>query len=307
MPLAPNERIPGKLRPFLSWGELLWDLFPDGARLGGAAANLAYHLALLGRPAYLVSRVGQDPLGRNARQQLASAGVHVDFVELDPVAPTGTVEVTLHDGEPSYRVATEVAWDRMQVSRALRAALGRAQAIAFGTLAQRTPASLSALARACECLPADCLRLCDLNLRPPFVDLAVIETALCLATVVKLNETELATLSAAHGSSGLDWLLSHPNIELVAVTLGQRGSEFHSQHGATRAPGHPLSGAEGDRVGAGDAFAAVLMSDLVEGRPLAQIARRANRYAAQVASAPGGMPDSVRPPELGPDVSWRRC
>ena len=295
-------------RPFLSWGELLWDLFPDGPRLGGAAANLAYHLAQLGRPAYLVSRVGNDELGKRALRELQRAGVRMDYVQVDPIASTGTVSIQLTQGEPSYHIATEVAWDQIEITPELTLALQSARAICFGTLAQRTPLMQTHLERALGALPSDCLRVCDLNLRPPFVDRGLIQKTLCQANVVKLNEHELALVGTlVSGVSALDWLFAQTSVRLVAVTLGAAGCELHTKGESVSAPGVQRDTSSGDQVGAGDAFSAVLLNDLVEGRPLAEVARRANSYASAVAAARGGMPSGVGPDHLKPDSSRNEC
>src|SRR5215831_414539 len=104
---------PSAKSTLMSWGELLWDLFPDGERLGGAAANVGYHAAQIGAEVLLVSRVGDDELGRRARERLAQSGVTTRFIQVDAERPTGTVRVEIQGGEPRYRIATEVAWDRI--------------------------------------------------------------------------------------------------------------------------------------------------------------------------------------------------
>src|SRR5262245_18154281 len=118
---------PDRSSLLVCWGELLWDLFPDGPRLGGTAANAAYHAAQLGQRVALVSRVGNDALGARAKEQLAAAGVDVRCVQVDPERPTGTVKVELHAGEPSYRIESEVAWDRIEWSAELAALIGSAR------------------------------------------------------------------------------------------------------------------------------------------------------------------------------------
>ena len=295
-------------RLFISWGELLWDLFPDGPRLGGAAANLAYHLARLGRLAQLVSRVGNDELGRRAVSELSRAGIRVDLIQVDALAPTGTVTVELTEGEPSYRIATAVAWDRIELDAELTRALQNARAVAFGTLAQRTALMRTHLERALRVLPSDCLRLCDLNVRAPFVDRELIEATVSHADVVKLNEQELGLLGTfCPGANVVDWLFAQPRVRLVAVTLGAAGCQLHTKGESVSAPGVRRDTSNGDRVGAGDAFAAVLLSDLVEGLPLTDIARRANSYASAVAALRGGMPAGVDPSHLDPDSSLGGC
>lgn len=271
----------------ISWGELLWDLFPDGPRLGGAAANVAYHLAALGAEAVLVSRVGDDELGRRARRALAAAGVDVRFVQVDPEQPTGTVKVELVGGEPSFRIAEHVAWDRILADPQLLELAARADAICFGTLAQRTVLGETALREALARGPRH--RICDLNLRPPHTTESVVRGSLGSATAVKLNRDELSRLEELIPFASPRNLLGH-GLELLALTRGRDGAELWTRDGHWEHPGFPIDEQRGDRVGAGDAFAAVLALGLIEGLAPPELLERANRHAAFVASEPGAMP-----------------
>ncbi len=278
----------------LAWGELLWDLFQDGPRLGGAAANVAHHAAQLGADAALVSRVGADELGSRARAVLAASGVDVALVTQDPGSATGTVTVTMDGGDPRYRIATEVAWDRIAADEPVIAAVRRADVLCFGTLAQRTVLGAGALAAAWAATPRGCLRLCDLNVRPPFVLPDVIDAAVAHADVVKLNEAE-AELVARHAgvTDPVGWLLRR-GVQLVALTRGARGCRLATASTSVEHPGFPTAPGAGDPVGAGDAFVALLAVELGRAgavpEDLTRLAARANRVAAHVASCPGAMP-----------------
>ena len=274
------------------WGELLWDLFPDGERLGGSSANVAYHVAALGGTARLVSRVGCDERGERARQRLTEAGVDTKLVQVDGERPTGTVRIDLHEGEPRFCIVQQTAWDQIECSEAVSTALARADALVFGTLAQRTPVGFGALRHAVTRLPKHCVRLCDINIRPPHLDRAVVDAALEAADVVKLNESEAEALRALFGVPDAErFLLEQRGIRLVALTRGDAGCRLSTREAAVEHPGFPLEDPSvGDRVGAGDAFVAVLAIGLVRGAPLEALARRANRYAGHVASRPGAMP-----------------
>jgi fructokinase len=279
---------------FIAWGELLWDLFPDGARLGGAAANAAYHAATLGAEALLVSRVGSDELGAQALRELAERGVDVRTVQIDPDVPTGTVRVELENGEPRYKIASGVAWDRIAWQDELGAAFETASVVCFGTLAQRSPIGFDVVERALAHAPKFALRLCDLNVREPFATRAIVDRALSLANVVKLNESEVATLGRLFDQRDVvSWLLTERGIELVAVTLGARGASLSTRTERLAHPGFPLSSPNGDPVGAGDAFSAALGLELSRKSPLAACLERANHYAAHVASHAGGMPSAA--------------
>src|SRR5690606_28602669 len=113
----------------LVWGELLWDRFPDGDRLGGAPANVAWHLAQLGTPVALVTRVGDDDAGRAAIEQMAAIGVDTSLVQIDPERATGEVSITVEDGEPRYRLHAGRAWERIELTPAVAERLVAARAL----------------------------------------------------------------------------------------------------------------------------------------------------------------------------------
>jgi fructokinase len=279
---------------FISWGELLWDLFPDGARLGGAAANAAYHAASLGAAALLVSRVGTDELGARALRELARRGVDVSAVQIDADAPTGSVRVELEHGEPRYRIASGVAWDRIAWRSELSAAFQAASVVCFGTLAQRSPLGFDAVEQALSHVPASAIRLCDLNVREPFATREIVDRALRLASVVKLNESEVLTLARLFDQRDVvSWLLGERGVRLVAVTRGARGALLATASERLEHPGFALSSTLGDPVGAGDAFSAALGLELSRNSPLTACLERANHYAAHVASHAGGTPSSA--------------
>lgn len=277
----------------VAFGELLFDLFPDGPRLGGAAANVAFHAAALGARALLVSRVGNDELGRRALGRLRERGVDVRFVGTDLDRPTGTVHVDLIDGEPRFRIGDQCAWDRLEVTPELTAELGLADAFVFGTLAQRSPLGSGALRAALGALPPRCLRVADLNLRPPHVSEAVLTTALAHASVVKLNEPEATRVAAALGADDPVPALLGRGVSVVVVTHGAAGAELHTRHSHERHPGFAAL-PTGDAVGAGDAFTACLTVELCRATPLPKLLARANRYASFVASHRGAMPEPGR-------------
>jgi fructokinase len=275
---------------FVCWGELLWDLFPDGPRLGGGAANVAYHLARLGNRVALVSRVGDDELGRDAVAELQGAGVDTRAVQIDRERPTGTVRVELEDGEPRFTLAEQAAWDRIEYGAEVRALIASARALCYGTLAQRTALGLGALWTALGEAPPDVVRVCDLNVRLPHTTREAVDAALFGANVVKLNRAEAGVLETLYSvSDAVEWLLRERGIGLCALTLGAEGVELRSAAGRAVHRGYPVEG--GDRVGAGDAFTAALAHLWVRGASLEVMAERANRYAAFVASQRGAMPE----------------
>lgn len=280
----------------VSWGELLWDIYPDEARLGGASANLAFHAAQLGCKSLLVSCVGRDELGFRALHQLKAAGVDVSGVGIDDELPTGRVRVELHEGEPRFVIEARSAWDRIACPDSLREWIRRSEAFCYGTLAQRSPLVRGVLGKLLAELPDDGgpLRVLDLNLRPPFVEPELLLSTVEGAHVVKANEAELIRLGELLDLSQSDrrdpsaWLLAQGALEVVAITRGPRGASLVTRHERIDHSGHPSTGA--DPVGAGDAFTAMLARELVRKSPFPALLDRACRYAAWVAAQPGGQP-----------------
>jgi len=276
----------------LCFGEVLWDLFPDGRRLGGAPANVAYHLAQMGHAARLVSCVGEDEAGAEALSRLAEAGVDTALVARDPARPTGTVQVTLDDaGVPAFAITEDVAWDAIPVTPALRAAAGEADAVVFGSLAQRAKRSRATLDKLLDAAgPALCL--CDLNLRPPFVDAEVVKRSVARVQLLKLNEDEAARLPKLLGRPGgeelLDEMAGMPPLVAIYVTRGGKGVRIHLPGTRIEMPAPQVAVA--DTVGAGDAFTAALLDGVLSGRGEPEISERALELGAWVASQPGAMP-----------------
>jgi fructokinase len=240
---------------------------------------------VLGRPVALVSRVGNDPDGREAIARLGRSGVEVAAVEVDPARPTGSVEVDLgDDGQAHYRLNRGGAWEHIAWTDAARAAIDRAGALIYGTFCQRNDDARAALAAALGTAPPGCLRVCDPNLRPVGVDPVVLHAALTAADVVKINDREAVMIEELLGvADAVAWLLER-GAQLVALTRGGHGSRLLTRSGDHDHPGYPAIG--GDTVGAGDAFTAVLVHQLLAGRPLA-----ANRYASWICTQRGATPD----------------
>jgi fructokinase len=272
-------------------GELLWDLLPDGRRLGGAPANFAYHASRLGCRGALVSRVGDDDLGREALAKLASLGVDRSRIQMDPSLPTGTVEVTLDaQGNPAYGITRNVAWDALACPDSLSSLAPEADAICFGTLAARDPRTRETLVRFLAAAGKRPLRILDVNLRPTgpedFQDL------LGLCDVLKLNESELPVVAGLCGVEGdlLQGLRTRFNLKLVALTLGERGSILCTEDVRMEMPGMALKVV--DTVGAGNAFTAALAAGMIQGLDLRVVQRRATRLAAYVCTQAGAMPET---------------
>lgn len=275
----------------ICWGEVLWDRFPDGAQLGGAPANVAYHLAALGVDVALVTRVGEDADGERAIAELAAAGVDVSLVQRDPERATGEVGIAVEAGEARYRFHPGRAWEAIELTDQAATRLAGAAALCTGTFAQRTEAGRAAHGAARAALGSGAIAVCDPNLRRDgFADLELIADWLARSNAVKINEAEAAALESHLGvPSATAWLLAQPACELVALTRGPGGCRIATPEGAADRGGVPARPG-GDNVGCGDAFVAVLVAGLLAGDELELIADRANRYASHVAGCRGATP-----------------
>lgn len=275
-------------------GELLWDLFPAGRALGGAPANFAYHAQALGAAALIVSRIGMDTFGDEALAQLKGLGLSTAHITRDPSYPTGTVSVSLDaSGKPSYTIHENVAWDHLPTTPEILALARRADAVCFGTLAQRSEVSRSTIRSFLKATAPGALRIFDVNLRQAFYDREIIESSLGLASVLKLNDDELpvlADLLAIPGDplTAMEELARRYRLRALALTKGARGSLLYDGDRFFAHHGYAVEVA--DTVGAGDAFAAALAIGLLEGRDFDAINESANRLAAFVCSQRGAMP-----------------
>jgi fructokinase len=278
-------------------GEILWDLFPGGPRFGGAPANFACCVAELARDridVYAVGGVGADDLGRRAIEALHLHGVDTSCVAVVD-RPTGQVLVKLDAaGRASYEFAADAAWDSVAWSDKFQQLAARADAVCFSTLGQRSEISRQTIQRLVRATPAKCLRVLDINLRPPFWNEAIVMQSLQLANVLKLNDAELSVLADMLGWSGADHellqqLVDEFSLQLVALTRGAVGALVLSLSGErSDLPGQPTIVV--DTVGAGDSFTAALVIGLLSGLPIATINAWGNRVAAFVSSQPGATP-----------------
>lgn len=272
-------------------GEVLWDVFPDRRRPGGAPANVAYHAHVLGHRGVVASRVGRDALGSELRDVLDRRGIDTDFIQVDNTHDTGTVQVEFDDGEPTYTITPDVAWDFMAMTSALRELAVEADAVCFSTLSQRSPASRATIRHFLDLMKPTTPRVLDVNLRPPFYDEETLRASIDRADVVKVNHHEHRLLSDLFGTDDLaPWLFDEHDVALMCLTKGADGSELITpdEHIAQAAPEVDISA--GDAVGVGDAFLAAICHHLLQDTSLEGILAAANRYASYIVTQRGGMP-----------------
>ena len=288
---------------FYAFGEILWDCLPSGKHAGGAPFNVAAHLAQLGKSVSLISAVGQDALGDEILAVARDKGVDIGFVSrVRPGLPTGTVIATIDArGDATYELVHPAAWDEITVGPAVLEAISRSRAFTFGSLAARSPYNLEQLDRLLEMKGP--LKFLDVNLRPPFVDLAVVLHLARRADVVKLNDDELGRLAAFIQSGqfnsdtprGLEAVANAcvvlgnaTDVSRICVTLGEEGAALweDGEFVSTSAPAVAVR----DTVGAGDAFMAGLMAGLTSEKDREEVLRNACRLGAFVASHHGATP-----------------
>jgi fructokinase len=292
--------------PIVALGELLWDKLPSGKRAGGAPFNFAFHCNQLGHPAIIVSRVGDDELGRELRDHVRRLGVNEEFIQTDREHSTGTVEVSLDaSGQPTYNIIENVAWDFIEWQPHLAELAETAQAVCFGTLGQRSKQSRETIAGFIAATNKTCLTVCDMTLRQTFFTNETILNSLRAIDWLKVNEEEAERViqsfrkdaTTRSGSDPVYWQQNllpaiHSEIPLLIVTRGSSGCVVANLDERIDLPGIHVKVA--DTVGAGDAFTAAFLTQSLEGKPLRECARFANAYAAVVASKPGGTPTVTR-------------
>lgn len=276
-------------------GELLWDILPAGRQLGGAPANFAYMSSLLGDEGIVASRVGTDELGKQALHHLEELGLSTKEVQLDDTHRTGAVNVKIDDkGQPTFEFASPVAWDFFEWTPSWEALARRADAVCFGSLAQRSPQSRQVIHAFLESVRPDTTRVFDVNLRQAYYSAQILADSAKKADIIKLNHDELPAVVELLGypfqdeEPAAEWLLNMLGVKLVCVTRGARGSLLLTEHEKHEFPGIRVVVA--DTVGAGDAFTAALVYHYLRHTPLAQMNEAANRLGAWVASQVGAMP-----------------
>lgn len=281
-------------RTVVGLGEILWDLLPSGPQLGGAPANFAYSSHLLGDRGIVASRVGTDQLGKNIRNALKKAGISDQFLQSDNSQPTGTARVQVDSaGQPKFEITQPVAWDYLDWTKEWQDLAKSADAVCFGSLAQRSETSRTTILNFLNATPRNAILMFDVNLRQEFYSTEIICKSLQRANAMKLNHDEMPRVKELLALTERDdilfcrSLMERFDLKLVCVTRGAKGSllcdrcEIH-EHAGYRVKVK-------NTVGAGDAFTAALIHEHLRGRTLAEMNDTANRMGAWVASHSGAM------------------
>jgi fructokinase len=281
-------------------GEVLWDVYPDGRRLGGAPANAAVHAHRLGAAGAVASAVGRDEAGEAILGNLSGQGIDVSCIQRLAGRPTGAVLVRLDDrGVPSFICAEDAAFDHLEMTAGLEGLARAADAVVAGTLAQRHPDSRKTI-RAFLASAGKALKAVDVNFRGWSDEtFAIVRDTLELADVVKMNESELDQLRRAFGRNGehdfqfMDWLIGEYRLKMAAVSLGPDGCRCTDGECRVSIPGIPVQAA--DTTGCGDAFVAGLILRTLEGAGIEEAARFANALGAFIATRKGAAPEYTLP------------
>ncbi|MGB3117733.1 MAG: carbohydrate kinase [Verrucomicrobiales bacterium] len=281
----------------ISLGEVLWDLFPEGPRFGGAPANFACHAALMGGDVTMVSSVGEDARGREALKILAACGIDTALMQSAKNALTGTVGIELDSkGKPTFMIHENSAWDGLQWTPELATRIASANAVYFGTLGQRGETSRATIRQALTLAKSHgVLRVLDVNLRRPFYNASLIRESIALAGVLKLSDDELGEVTAAcdivmaaKSADTLVTLRERCGLDLIVMTRGSEGAVLVSAEGVVDQPGIPTIVV--DTVGAGDSFTAAFVLGLLRGESPQDNLRKSCETASAVCSQPGAVP-----------------
>lgn len=276
-------------------GEVLWDIYRDRRHLGGAPANFAIHVTQAGDHGVLVSRIGNDGMGREMLAALRQRQLPLEFLQNDEKKGTGTVMVTLDvRGVPSFRCSRDVAFDYLQNVPELESLAQRTDAVLFGTLAQRSPMTRKTILAFLHAAK-NAVRLFDVNSRASVAELqTIVPESLALANAVKMNQDEMKLLQMLlhreHDSPRkfIDYLMKKFSLKIVAVTCGENGCEVFDGANTVKIAGLPVRAV--DTTGAGDAFAAGLLHQFLRGAPLRECAEYANLLGAFLCTQSGATP-----------------
>ena len=275
-------------------GEILFDVFPTGAKLGGAPANFAYHAGQHGLHSVAVSAIGNDALGDEALRLLSEKDLKYVLPKVD--YPTGTVQVELDaEGVPTYEIKTGVAWDNIPFTDDIKEIATNAGAVCWGSLAQRSETSREMIYKFLDHTPDDCLKIFDINLRQNFYNKDIICESLKRCNVLKINDEELVTLGRLFGYPGLDienkcWLiLGKYNLDMLVLTCGVNGSYVFAPGFQSFQETPKVEVA--DTVGAGDSFTGTFCASILRGKSIAEAHKLAVEVSAYVCTQSGAMPE----------------
>jgi len=280
-------------------GEVLWDILPERTCLGGAPTNFAYITSLMGDQGIVASRVGQDSQGIEALRRMEELGLDIDHVQTDRERRTGIVNVQVDgNGQPKFEIAHPVAWDFLEWTPDWQRLAEQADAVCFGSLAQRSETSRTTIRKFVRATVPGTLKVFDVNLRQSYYSPEILADSMKLADIVKFNDDELPKIMGLikiphkDALSSAQRLIREYDLKVVCITRGGRGSLLVREGDASEHPGFKVRVA--DTVGSGDAFTAGLVHEYLHGASLDLMNEVANLVGAWVASEVGAMPAPKR-------------
>lgn len=270
-------------------GELLWDMLPAGKKVGGAPVNFAYHAAKSGAESYAISAVGNDLLGNEILQEIDKVGINHIIEKVD--YPTGTVLVELNDGIPDYTIIEGVAWDYIPLTKPMRELAKKADAICFGTLAQRSEVSRNTIRTILSLVPEQAYRILDINIRQHYYSKEIITNSLLSCNVFKINDDELTLLKELYEKQHFTneefcrWFIKEYDLKFLILTAGAYYSSVFTPDDSSyiKTPKVKVI----DTVGAGDSFTGAFISSILNGKSLSDAHQTAVDRAAFVCSQAG--------------------
>jgi fructokinase len=287
-------------RYIVGLGEALWDVLPEGKKLGGAPANFAYHAGQFGLDTIAISALGEDALAEETIDALKEH--NLNYLMPRVPYPTGTVQVTLAEGGiPTYDIKEGVAWDNIPYTDEMAEIARQARAVCFGSLAQRNKVSRENIRQFLADTPADCLKICDINLRQQFYSKEILEDSFKLCNILKINDEELVVVNRMFGYDGLDMrqtcekMVQDYGLKMLVLTCGTNGSYVFTDDGLTSFQDTPKV-TVADTVGAGDSFTGSFCACIINGKPVQEAHKIAVKVSAFVCTQNGAMP--IVPEEL---------
>lgn len=275
-------------------GEVLWDMLPEGRKIGGAPVNFAYHAGQFGIDTMAVSAIGNDKLGEDTIAEMN--GKHLNHIFPSVPYPTGSVQVSLDEkGVPAYDIKENVAWDNIPFTNEIESVARSCRAVCFGSLAQRNAVSRNTIRKFIESTPDGCIRIFDINLRQNFYTSNVIHDSLELCNILKINDEEIMLVSRMfnYDSSNIEnvcrTIMEDFSLEMVILTCGTKGSYIFTKDDVSFMPTPKVNVA--DTVGAGDSFTGSFCAAILRGLPIAEAHKKAVEVSAYVCTQNGAMPE----------------
>ena len=276
----------------ICFGEVLWDVFPDGEKIGGAPLNVALRLNSMGINTSIASKIGNDELGKRLLEFVDQQGLKKDLIQIDTKHETGQVIVQLDEkGSATYTIAHPAAWDKIEFSPSIFEQVKQCEAFLFGSLVARDEVSRATLN---HLLNEAKYKVFDVNLRAPHYSIPLLEALMSTADFIKFNDDELAEITQAlnHNEEEIEqqirFIAEHTQTKTICVTTGSDGALLYQEGKLISQPGFPIK--VKDTVGAGDSFLATLLAGLLQQKPAKEALERACAMGAMVAASQGANP-----------------